>query len=320
MGSLTDLTSFEQFEQLKATPDKMITFCYIQKGVSLCDTARPIATELAKNRPQAMIVIVDCLQQKEVYNRSSITIFPTWKTFLNGELINNYQGGVKTGVVGNFERFWKSIDAPRVAPVGIGKVTTISGQQAEMRPSRGPANASLDGIPLPAAKGAPTSPRAGASISKPAGKVVASEPHVQQVEKKLDMSSLMKYGVDANLLVGQDYQWSLEPKLVQISSGGTHMWGLDSSGMIWRWTGRKFEQVLGQLRQISVSADGAVWGTNFSNDVYMYSKSGWEQVSGTKLKQVSVASRQIVWGVTLQNEVVFYRGDHQWEKIKTTQT
>jgi len=130
----------------------------------------------------------------------------------------------------------------------------------------------------------------------------------------------MKYGVDANLLVGQDYQWSLEPKLVQISSGGTHMWGLDSSGMIWRWTGRKFEQVLGQLRQISVSADGAVWGTNFSNDVYMYSKSGWEQVSGTKLKQVSVASRQIVWGVTLQNEVVFYRGDHQWEKIKTTQT
>jgi len=70
---------------------------------------------------------------------------------------------------------------------------------------------------------------------------------------------------------------------------------------------------------VSVSADGAVWGTNFSNDIYTYSKGGWEQVSG-KLKQVSVASRQIVWGVTLQNEIVFYRGDHQWEKIKISQT
>lgn len=73
----------------------------------------------------------------------------------------------------------------------------------------------------------------------------------------------MNYGVDTNKLLGQDYQWSTEPKLVQISSAGTHMWGLDQSGMIWRWTGRKFEQVLGQLRQVSVSSDGAVWGTNF---------------------------------------------------------
>jgi hypothetical protein len=41
------------------------------------------------------------------------------------------------------------------------------------------------------------------------------------------------------------------------------MWGLDSHGMCWRWTGTKFEQIQGQLRQISVSYDGQVWGVSF---------------------------------------------------------
>jgi hypothetical protein len=41
------------------------------------------------------------------------------------------------------------------------------------------------------------------------------------------------------------------------------MWGLDMYGSTWKWTDYRYEQVQGQLRQISVSYDGQVWGVNF---------------------------------------------------------
>jgi len=307
-----ELATQEQYDVLKATPNVTVVFCFLKKGVSICDQARPITTELAKMRPQAIFAIVDSIQHPDITTRAGVIIWPTFKTFLNGDLVNNYQGGVKSGVIGNFERFWKQLDVPRKPPETFDKATVKTAKSFQVAPDPLVLPEKPKPVVVPQERPAPRMP------TKIEGATVL-QPKNDRAEKSVDLSGHMKYGVDPSLLVGQEYEWSLEPKLVQISSGGTHMWGLDSSGMIWRWTGRKFEQVLGQLRQVSVSADGAVWGTNFSNDVYTYSKGGWEQVNG-KLKQVSVASRQIVWGVTLQNEIVFYRGDHQWEKIKISQT
>lgn len=96
-----------------------------------------------------------------------------------------------------------------------------------------------------------------------------------QAQLRESMANKMVYGVDPDK-TGGEYKWSVTPKLVQvshldfrsnklqISSAGPHLWGLDSHGMIWRWTGAAFQQVTGQLRQISVSVDGSVWGVNFA--------------------------------------------------------
>jgi len=140
-------------------------------------------------------------------------------------------------------------------------------------------------------------------------------PHQVQRDKlnNEDKSEQMQYGLDKMKITGE-YKYSKTPKLLQISSAGNYMWGLDSHGMTWRWTGTKFEQVQGQLRQISVSHDGQVWGVNFNNDILTFGKQGWSQIQG-KMKQVSVANENLIWGISLSDEVMVYKGNNKWEAV-----
>lgn len=143
-------------------------------------------------------------------------------------------------------------------------------------------------------------------------------PHQVQKDKlnNEDKTAQMQYGLDKMKITGE-YKWSKTPKLLQISSAGNYMWGLDSHGMTWRWTGTRFEQVQGQLRQISVSHDGQVWGVNFNNDILTFGPQGWSQVQG-KMKQVSVASENLIWGITLADEVVVYKGNNKWDPVTSS--
>ena len=47
--------------------------------------------------------------------------------------------------------------------------------------------------------------------------------------------------------------------MVSVGCDGT-VWGVHSNGQIFKWVGDRWIQVEGELRQISVAGDGALWG------------------------------------------------------------
>ncbi len=71
------------------------------------------------------------------------------------------------------------------------------------------------------------------------------------------------------------------------------------------------------LKQISVAADGTVWGVNKQNEIYHKKDddSEWEKVPGA-LTQISHGSDSNVWGVNSKDEI-FRRKDNNkgWDKI-----
>ena len=60
-------------------------------------------------------------------------------------------------------------------------------------------------------------------------------------------------------------------------------WGLDSQGMVWKWTGQQWSQQQGQFLKISVGIDGAVWGIDGNGVISRLSPvtNTWQQISGT---------------------------------------
>ncbi|MCP4128381.1 MAG: hypothetical protein GY753_15160 [Gammaproteobacteria bacterium] len=79
-----------------------------------------------------------------------------------------------------------------------------------------------------------------------------------------------------------------------------------------------WENVPGTFKQVSVAADGIVWGVNSDNKIYRLKddNGAWKMVPGIPLKQVSVAADGTAWGVNSNNEI--YRrkdDDNNWERI-----
>ena len=69
-----------------------------------------------------------------------------------------------------------------------------------------------------------------------------------------------------------------------------------------------FQQVPGSLSQISVGADGTVWGLNSSQQIFTYDSASGQfvQVPGS-LTQIAVGNAQAVWGINAQEQI--YRWD-----------
>lgn len=76
-------------------------------------------------------------------------------------------------------------------------------------------------------------------------------------------------------------------------------------------------QIAGELRQISVGADGSLWGVNANGAIYSYDAdtANWFQAPGT-LAHVSVGSSQFVWGLNSAGQI--YRWNwlaRSWDSI-----
>lgn len=88
------------------------------------------------------------------------------------------------------------------------------------------------------------------------------------------------------------------------------------------WLRRDFIQESGRLKQVSVSADGFVWGVNEDEKIYFKAigDRSWVQVSGA-LTNVSVGNRNNVWGVN-RNGNIYRRiftsnpANDSWRRIR----
>jgi virginiamycin B lyase len=77
-------------------------------------------------------------------------------------------------------------------------------------------------------------------------------------------------------------------------------------------SGSGFQQISGNLSQISVGFDGTVWGVNARGQIYSWNAqtSSWVQIPGS-LKQVAVGSATAVWGVNADGQVYRWSGS-EW--------
>lgn len=71
-------------------------------------------------------------------------------------------------------------------------------------------------------------------------------------------------------------------KLKQISVGSaSHIWGVNASNLIYRYTNGAWETIGGSLKHVSVGTDGAVFGVNVNDTVYQYDH--WTSTLSNKL-------------------------------------
>ena len=49
------------------------------------------------------------------------------------------------------------------------------------------------------------------------------------------------------------------------------VWGVNSGGDIYRWTGSTWQQIPGGLKNVAVGADGTVWGVNHAGGIWRWS-------------------------------------------------
>ena len=110
-------------------------------------------------------------------------------------------------------------------------------------------------------------------------------------------------------LVGSQWQ-PVSGQLSQISVGSAqHIWGVNAANAIYRWNGSGWVTVPGQLKEVSAAADGTVWGVNMAGSTYRYDtpSNNWIQQPAV-LRSVAVGSAQEVWGLNPQGGVVRWTG------------
>jgi hypothetical protein len=97
-------------------------------------------------------------------------------------------------------------------------------------------------------------------------------------------------------------------QLTQISVGNAAaIWGVNAHDEIYRWNGAAWERVSGELKHVAVANDGTVWGVNSLDNIFRWNGNGWDQVSG-QLTQISVASASLVWGVNSDDQIYLHPG------------
>jgi hypothetical protein len=78
------------------------------------------------------------------------------------------------------------------------------------------------------------------------------------------------------------------PPHVQISCGTSqHVVGVNSADMIYRYVPSRndWDQLPGALRCVSVGADGCIWGTNASQQIYRWNGMGsWDMMPGAAVQ------------------------------------
>lgn len=128
---------------------------------------------------------------------------------------------------------------------------------------------------------------------------------------------MVVYAIDVNNRI---HEWQtdkfvqIDGVLAQISVGSAaHIWGVDEAGKIFYRDNNTWHSVAGGLSQISVGADGTVFGT-ISNKLYQRISGGWQQITGS-FKHVSVGSARHVWAITTEGKVQRYLGSNRWEPV-----
>jgi GH43 family beta-xylosidase len=105
------------------------------------------------------------------------------------------------------------------------------------------------------------------------------------------------------------------------------IWGLDSSGSIWRYNGSSWSQIAGNAFDIAAGADGSVWATA-SGGTYQWSggtstttwQSNWNLVAGSApggthlVQQVSGRSATDLWGVDSSTNIWHFNGT-SWTQV-----
>jgi virginiamycin B lyase len=105
------------------------------------------------------------------------------------------------------------------------------------------------------------------------------------------------------------------PAMTQVSIGadGT-VWGLENTlNNVRRWNGSGWEVIPGQLKQISVGSAQNIWGVNNANQIFRRVGDGWQRMPGA-LTQVSAAADGTVWGVTDAGNIYQWTGS-AWQHV-----
>ncbi len=108
--------------------------------------------------------------------------------------------------------------------------------------------------------------------------------------------------------------------LQQISVGADGaVWGLNSGGQIYRWNAAQetWVPIPGGLASISVGNALSVWGLNASSAIYRYDPGAqtWVQVPGS-LAQLAIGSDGDVWGINGAGQAYHYVGGGQvWQPV-----
>ena len=80
----------------------------------------------------------------------------------------------------------------------------------------------------------------------------------------------------------------------------SNLWGVNSQHQIWHLDNAQWNQVQGPsgavVTQASAASDGTVWALDQNANIYSYTGSGWQQMTG-QFTQVSVGSAANIWGV-----------------------
>ncbi len=109
-------------------------------------------------------------------------------------------------------------------------------------------------------------------------------------------------------------QWQQTPGTlsnVSIGADGT-VWGVDKAGRVLNWDGANWKPMPGQLVQVAVGSALNVWGVSANDNIWNWDGRKWNQIQG-KLTHVSVGCDRSVWGVNRAGQV------WSWDGVKWTQ-
>ncbi|WP_164017609.1 tectonin domain-containing protein [Pyxidicoccus trucidator] len=106
--------------------------------------------------------------------------------------------------------------------------------------------------------------------------------------------------------------------LKQVSVGSANaIWGLDTAGFPWRWTGSAWEKKAGTVSTLSVTADGTVWATNPPDSLRVLkldvANNKWTWNIPTGMKQVAAITATTAWGLDNSGSHFWLNGS-TWEK------
>jgi hypothetical protein len=105
---------------------------------------------------------------------------------------------------------------------------------------------------------------------------------------------------------------------VSVGADGT-VWGINSAGLIYRYdsNSQSWVQTPGYLKQIAVGGNGAVWGLNPAGSIYRWNAQAqnWTPINGS-LSQITVGSDDDVWGLNSAQSIYHWIPSAQnWVQI-----
>ena len=95
-------------------------------------------------------------------------------------------------------------------------------------------------------------------------------------------------------------------KTISVGADGA-VWGIGSAGQVFRFNGAAFIPIEAALVIIAVGNTNAVWGINSSNQVFRWDGAALQMVGGA-LTNISVGADGDVWGINSSNQVFHWDG------------